>query len=221
MNVIPSYLLPLTCVITAHSPEITPQDLTNAKASWNLIIEDESPLYKELVLDLTFRETHHSCITWFYSEFYRRLFDVHPACRPLFSTGLVSQGKFLVKMVSLSLACITHREKFTKAMEDLAMRHCERGVRGVEYGIVGDVLFYSLQKVTGSAFTLQVEDSWKRIYSAMLAIIVPLCIEYERCGFVHRLVERETDYSGGEILDSATLASREADKKIADRARSG
>jgi hemoglobin-like flavoprotein len=138
-----------------------------------------------------------SCISWFYSVFYERLFDVHPLCRPLFTSGIISQGKFLVKMVSLILNCLKNKEKFVKTMEDLAMRHCERGIRGIEYGIVGDVLFHALRRCVGPVnFTREVEQAWKLIYSSMIQVIVPLCVEYERTGVIKRTVERNTDSSG-------------------------
>lgn len=194
---------------------ISDRDLTLAKGAWLQIIEDRSEEYlKQKREDPSF--DHASCISWFYSVFYARLFNIHPMCRPLFTSGIVSQGKFLVKMVSLILNSVKKKEKFVKTMEDLAMRHCERGIRGVEFGVVGDVLFYSLQKTIGITYTLEVETAWKKIFSSMLAIIVPLCIEYERTGVVHRSVERVTD-SGGSQLDSAARALEEVDKEIASR----
>ena len=66
-------------------------------------------------------------------------------------------------------------------MESLAARHCKWGVRGVEYGIVGDVLFYALHHVLGDeAFNKQVQISWWRVYSTMLTHILPICIRHER-----------------------------------------
>lgn len=184
-----------------------------AKKSWNLVIEDRSPAFAEQKTNPEFE--HNTCISWFYSIFYERLFNVHPMCRPLFTSGIVSQGKFLVKMVSLILTCLKNKTKFTVTMQELAMRHCERGIRGVEYGIVGDVLFFSLRKSIGSAYTSEVETAWKKIFSSMLAIIVPLCIQYERTGVVSCEVERVSD--SGNLLDSAAIASLEADKKIASK----
>ena len=120
-------------------------------------------------------------------------------CRPLFTSGIISQGKFLVKMVSLILNCLKNKQKFIKTMEDLAMRHCERGIRGVEYGIVGDVLFYTMQTAVGTPFTYETGVAWKLIYSSMLQVIIPLCVEYERTGVVRRTVERNTDSSGNQL----------------------
>jgi hypothetical protein len=116
-------------------------------------------------------------------------------------------------MVSLTLNCLLQQQKFQKSMEELAMRHCERGIRGVEYGVVGDVLFYAMQKVLGdTAYSVDVEIVWKKIYSAMLAIIVPLCIEYERTGAVAKKAERYTN-SEGDMMDSAMRAEKEEDAK--------
>lgn len=192
-------------VYYTHDAAIGEKELHLAKLSWGYVIEDKSPAYLEKKKnDPNFHQA--SCISWFYSIFYERLFDVHPMCRPLFTSGIISQGKFLVKMVSLILNSLKNKDKFTKTMEDLALRHCERGIRGVEYGIVGDVLFYSIATAVGSPFTLEVEIAWKLIYSAMLQIIVPLCVEYERTGVVRRTVERNTD-SSGNGLDSNAMSS--------------
>jgi hemoglobin-like flavoprotein len=207
----------LTTPLVVHTPDITDTDINLAKSVWSSIIEDRSPLYlEEKMKDSNF--PHSSCISWFYSIFYDRLFNVHPMCRPLFTSGIVSQGKFLVKMVTFILNSLKHRSKFTTAMQELAKRHCERGIRGVEYGIVGDVLFYSLQKTTGILYTLEVEIAWKKIFSSMLAVIVPLCVEYERTGVVNCEIERVSD--SGALLDSAAIAALDADKNIASQTNS-
>mmetsp|Transcript_20892 Transcript_20892/g.21561 ORF Transcript_20892/g.21561 Transcript_20892/m.21561 type:complete len:240 (-) Transcript_20892:55-774(-) len=184
-------------VYYTHDAVVGDHELQLAKISWSYIIEDKSPAFHEVKKDPNFHQA--SCISWFYSIFYERLFDVHPMCRPLFTSGIISQGKFLVKMVSLILNCLKNKEKFVKTMEDLAMRHCERGIRGVEYGIVGDVLFYTLEKSIGAPYTHETAEAWKLIYSAMLQVIIPLCVEYERTGVVRRTVERNTDSSGNQL----------------------
>lgn len=54
-----------------------------------------------------------------------------------------------------------------------------RGVKAVEYGVVGDVLFWSLRTLLGSAYTNKIHNGWTRIFSAMLAIIVPVAVAFE------------------------------------------
>lgn len=197
-------------VYYTHDAIITDHEIHLAKSSWISIIEDKSLAYQQKFQeDLNFNQS--SCISWFYSLFYDRLFDIHPLCRPLFTTGIISQGKFLVKMISLILNCLKNQEKFILTMKDLALRHCERGIRGIEYGIVGDVLFYTLRSAIGSSFTQEVENSWKLIYSSMLQIIVPLCVEYERSGTVKRIIERNTNSSGAK-LESMGVSSIDTKK---------
>jgi hemoglobin-like flavoprotein len=97
--------------------------------------------------------------------------------------GIESVGAFLVQMVSMSLSQLRDPTKFKKTMTSLAARHCERGVKASEYGVIGEVLFYSLKKCLGEeTYTTSVEISWKKIYSVMLREIVPLVVRYERTG---------------------------------------
>lgn len=172
---------------------VTPEDIEAVKVGWNLIIKDNTEPYKELKKNKNCE--YSSCISWFYSLFYDRLFNVHPACKPLFTSGIVGQGKFLVKMISMTLSQLGDPTHFKQMMEKLAMRHCERGVRAVEFGIVGEVLFFCLMTVTGNEFSREVEHSWKKIYSVMLTHIIPLVIEYERTGVVKR--DENSSRTGG------------------------
>ena len=52
--------------------------------------------------------------------------------KPMFKAGLKSQGKFLVKMISLSLTSIMDKPKFVDTMTKLAEVHNNRGVKSVE-----------------------------------------------------------------------------------------
>ena len=50
----------------------------------------------------------------------------------MFTGGLKSQGKFLVKLLSLALSLINDQEKFNSTLVKLAEAHCVRGVKAVE-----------------------------------------------------------------------------------------
>lgn len=73
-----------------------------------------------------------TCISLFYDCFYARLFDVHPLSKPMFSAGLKVQGKFLVKMMSLTLNIADQDAKFDETMVRLAEVHNDRGVKAIE-----------------------------------------------------------------------------------------
>jgi hemoglobin-like flavoprotein len=182
----PLYYVP-NCVLTVR-------DVQCCKGGWNQILQDTSPEYTRQKLNHDFKFS--SCVSWFYHIFYDRLFDVHPLCKPLFVNGVDSIGKFLVQMMSMSLNQLEDKDKFKKSMQELAVRHCERGVKSVEYGIVGDVLFYSLAISLGhEVYTPAVDSCWKVLFSTMLHEIVPLCIAHERRGMVKRTVVRESSES--------------------------
>jgi len=124
--------------------------------------------------------TYSSCVTYFYDSFYMRLFDIHPMSKNLFKNGMRSQGKFLVKMITLALSEINDSKKFDKTLVKLAEVHNERGVKAVEYGVVGEVLFYVMKKIIGpSNYGSKIHMAWVKVYSRMLRIIVPTAVALE------------------------------------------
>jgi hemoglobin-like flavoprotein len=157
---------------------VTIMDIELATISWNMIVNDTSPRYAKYKSEGLIDQP--SCLSWFYVSFYERLFDVHPLSRKLFTTTVNSQGKFLVMMISSCLKQLDHPERFASSMITLAEKHCEKGVRSNEYGIVGDVLFYTLQKCLGESYDDQTERAWIKIYSSMLKHIVPRALHHEK-----------------------------------------
>ena len=113
----------------------------------------------------------------FYDAFYSRLFDVHPMCRGMFKNE--AQGKFFVKMVSLSVSLLDDKESFTKALVKLTETHNERGVKAIEYGIVGEVLLWTLRYSLGDMYTPKVHCSWLRVLCRMLKIMIPVAVQFE------------------------------------------
>ena len=84
-------------------------------------------------------------------------------------------------MISSCLKVLDKPEKFKNQMAQLAERHCKIKVKANEYGIVGDVLFWTLRHVLGpDLYTIEVERAWVKIYSRMLTEIVPAAMRYER-----------------------------------------
>jgi hypothetical protein len=48
-----------------------------------------------------------------------------------------------------------------------------------EYGIVGEVMFWTLAKVLGQAYTADVHQAWIKIFSSMMRVIVPIAVHHE------------------------------------------
>jgi hypothetical protein len=108
---------------------ITDEEYALAHACWGLILNDTSPEFLERRRSTSF--THQTCIMFFYNVFYARLFDIHPLAKDLFK-DVQSQGKFLVKMISLSLSEKNDSAQFKKTLQKLAEVHNERGVKATE-----------------------------------------------------------------------------------------
>ena len=54
----------------------------------------------------------------------------------MFRSGLKSQGKFLVKMMTMTLQLANQEQKFMEAMLKLAEVHNGRGVKAIECNII-------------------------------------------------------------------------------------
>lgn len=164
-----------------NSTPIDAKERKMAMDSWNLILDDQSPIFRERKGKPDF--PYQSCVTFFYDSFYTRLFDIHPTCRHMFKSGMRAQGKFLVKMISLALSELDDPEQFDKNLVKLAEIHYERGVKSVEYGVVGEVLFFVLRQCLGPNVYLQsIHSVWVKVYSRMLRTIVPIAVALELKG---------------------------------------
>ena len=89
-------------------------------------------------------------------------------------------------MIGTCLSQLVDPKLFRTAMVKLAVDHIKRGVWAIQYGVVGDILFWTLQKCLGTAFTRDVEVSWKIVFSSVLRIIVPIAVycEHKKCNTV-------------------------------------
>lgn len=108
---------------------LTVEEQACVERTWGLILTDTAPIYLARTKNPGF--AHSSSITYFYELFYNRLFDVHPGARDLFK-DIQSQGKFLVKMISLALSEKVDPQKYHTTLTRLAEIHNERGVKAVE-----------------------------------------------------------------------------------------
>jgi len=173
------------------------EEIMLARLKWNMILNNTAPYFITMKGKPGFEQT--SCIALFYDSFYNRLFDVHPLAKPMFSAGLKSQGKFLVKMMSLTLNLADQQDKFDEAMVKLAEVHNDRGIKAVEYGVVGEVLFWTLRRCLGPEYDTRTHKAWVKIFSRMLSVIVPCAVQFEM--------------SSGEAQEKRLSSSKRSDKK--------
>lgn len=94
-------------------------------------------------------------------------------------------------------------------MTALTIRHSERGIKAIEYGVVGDVLFWCIKVCVGDTiFTDDVLSAWVKIFSRMLRTIVPIAVQFERRG-MHQSKQGRTLYEVSSVkeLPSTTMTS--------------
>jgi hypothetical protein len=125
-NAIVQLMLPLYYT----SGEVSTVERELALTSWKLILDDKAPDFLRNVGTPDFQ--YNSSVTFFYDAFYCRLFDIHPMARALFKNGMKSQGRFLVRMISLSMSELDDPAKFDRNLVKLAEIHNQRAVKAVE-----------------------------------------------------------------------------------------
>jgi hemoglobin-like flavoprotein len=179
LNEIVLFLMPMYYI----SSSITNRDLHLSQLSWNQILSNKSSEFiKKCQINSEFDEKYHqNCCQWFTDLFYERLFDIHPLAKVLFiHTSMEKLKRHLIKVISLTLTQNKNPFKFQKLMKNLTILHCHRGVRAIEYGIMGNVLFHTLQQCLGvNEYSSILDKAWKAIYSSMLKEIIPECVKYE------------------------------------------
>jgi hemoglobin-like flavoprotein len=151
-----------------------------AQASWREISENKAlgadQCYK--ILDLTPDGRSHKKL--FRDLFFYRFFDTHPYAKCLFSDAAIESGRFIGSLINTCFVQLDDEKDFRRKIVELAEHHCIMGVRTIEYGIVGDILFWTLHQMLGTNFTHDIEEAWVRMMSAILRIIVPIAVQYER-----------------------------------------
>jgi hypothetical protein len=110
--------------------ELTQDEHRTAFDSWDEILNDTAPDY--LSSKRNKEISYPSCIAYFYDLFYNRFFDIHPMAKDLFKKGIKSQGKMLVKLISIALMEVKDSEKFQNTFQRLAEMHNRIGVKAAE-----------------------------------------------------------------------------------------
>lgn len=110
---------------------LTEEELKAATHAWKMITNDVSPYFNSMKQSRA-PQPYDTCLEYFFYIFYTRLFDVHPAAKPLFQRHINKQGTFFVRFLSMSLEQIRNEEAWTKMFRNLAEIHTKLGVRAME-----------------------------------------------------------------------------------------
>jgi hemoglobin-like flavoprotein len=187
--------------------------LSMAKKTWESVAKDTGRHFKQLKKDPAFK--YEKCLDYFNEIFFVRLFDVHPMAKVLFHKSnskqeKASQNKFLARMLTMALLDIDDQSRWDMTFTKLAEMHNEMGVKAVEYGVIGEILFWTLEKCVGEeAFTVDVHMAWIHVMSRILKTMVPVALKFE--------LERGSN----NVQLQRTKMYEELSEQIANRSKNG
>jgi len=97
--------------------------------------------------------------------FYRRLFEIDPGLRPMFSAvTLDEQIHKLVTMLDLVVHWLDVPDKLVPVLKKLGERHSTYGVQDDHYGKVGAALIGTLEEGLGDEFTPELRSAWTEAF---------------------------------------------------------
>jgi hemoglobin-like flavoprotein len=99
--------------------------------------------------------------------FYRKLFQLDPSLRALFSHDMDQQGAKLVQMISAAVRALDRLDMLLPVVRELGSRHLTYGVREEHYGPVGTALLWTLERALREQFTPEVKSAWIKTYGVL------------------------------------------------------
>lgn len=124
--------------------------------------------------------------------FYRRLFELRPDYRELFSIDMAAQKRKLLHMLAFVVRSLDYRETDWRddvpADQDLMLVVLALGRRHHElyripkesYDVVADALLWTLNFGLGEAFTPEVKAAWTRVYTLLAKTMQMSAVAVER-----------------------------------------
>src|SRR4030095_8602483 len=97
--------------------------------------------------------------------FYRRLFEIDPSLRPMFS-GLAMEDQIhrFVTMLDLVIQWLDLPERLVPVLKQLGERHTKYGVKDEHYGKLGTALLGTLEERLGDKITPELRGARTEAY---------------------------------------------------------
>lgn len=111
-------------------------------------------------------------------KFYRRLFEVAPAVRPLFKGPIDQQGNKLVLSLKQIILSLKQPNDLMSFLSKLAKRHVDYGAEPAHYAVVGEVLLWTFQDVMGDDFTPELKDLWGAAYGVISDAMIKASVQH-------------------------------------------
>jgi hemoglobin-like flavoprotein len=102
-------------------------------------------------------------------EFYRRLFELDPALRPMFRSDIHVQAKKLMDMLSVCIDMLERPGELAGELEEMGARHAGYGVKDAHYSTVRLALTGMLSSVLQNRLTPETAQAWHELYDSIEA----------------------------------------------------
>eukprot|EP00607_Mallomonas_marina_P003788 CAMPEP_0182430566 /NCGR_PEP_ID=MMETSP1167-20130531/41685_1 /TAXON_ID=2988 /ORGANISM="Mallomonas Sp, Strain CCMP3275" /LENGTH=190 /DNA_ID=CAMNT_0024615811 /DNA_START=413 /DNA_END=985 /DNA_ORIENTATION=+ len=93
---------------------------------------------------------------------------------------MVGQIKKFTRKLSELLDMMERPNDIHMTLMDLAVKHAKHGVHAIQYGIFGRVLLNTLKSCLLEEYTDYVNQSWIKVYSFILSVVVPIALAEDR-----------------------------------------
>lgn len=103
--------------------------------------------------------------------FYRRLFELDPALRPLFQSDIEVQAIKLTAMLGALIGLLERGPALETELKAMGARHAGYGVVEAHYATVGGALLGMLEEVLAEEFTPAVREAWTLLYARVEALM--------------------------------------------------
>jgi hemoglobin-like flavoprotein len=129
---------------------MTNEDIQLVQGSWNRVL----PLKKEAA-----------------ELFYRKLFELDPGLRRLFTGNMEQQGAKLMQMITAAVNGLNRLEALLPVVRQLGARHGTYGVRDEHYDTVATALLWTLEQGLQDEFTAEVKAAWIKVYGVLSQVM--------------------------------------------------
>ena len=129
---------------------MTNEDIELVQGSWNRVL----PLKKEAA-----------------ELFYRKLFELDPGLRRLFTGNMEEQGAKLMQMITAAVNGLNRLEALLPVVRQLGARHGTYGVRDEHYETVATALLWTLEQGLQDEFTAEVKAAWIKVYGVLSQVM--------------------------------------------------
>ena len=99
--------------------------------------------------------------------FYSKLFLEAPQIRTLFKSSRLEQAHKLISTLSVMVHQLEKSDHLTHAVEQLAIRHVHYGVKPEHYGLIGDTLLWTLEKLLKDNWNDDLHQAWTTCYKIL------------------------------------------------------